>query len=257
MKYKFKDIMLKELYGNIDNFAVYIVDGEYVRNHFDSDFEEGSNCYAHPEYVSQGEIWLEKGLEKEYPFILGHELTEAKLMRDEGMTYDEAHDRAKREEDERRRASQTFQKNQQSILRSLKAKGIKQEHLETQGWMLSKQEYNFAIESDPGLESKWDTSKYKVLYRYEGPRDDKNRPFCANVLDADLLYRKEDIDMMSFRQENMKFGTYSIFKYKGSYNCRHNWQRLVFEKSSGKETTNVPEVHPADVEATQVNIKVK
>ena len=104
MKYKFLKINdFKEFYKNIDGFNVFFVDGMHVRDSIDSDFEEGSNCYAHPEYVPKGEIWLEKGMDKEYNYILGHELKEAKLMRDEGMTYDEAHDRAKRDEDAKRK----------------------------------------------------------------------------------------------------------------------------------------------------------
>jgi len=258
MKYKFSIVMPKESYGNIDGFDIYIVDGEWVRNHYDSDFEEGSNCFAHPEYVPSPEIWLEKGLEKEYPYILGHELTEAKLMRDEGMSYDEAHDRAKRDEDEKRRASQTMQAHSKSIFLSLHAKGLSKSTLESQGWTLNK-DFKFAIDSDPTEDSKLDTKEYKVLYKYEGPRDDKNRAFCANVLDADLYYRKEDIDQMSFRQENMQFGTYSIFKFKGSYNCRHIWNRYVFTKTAklvGKQVS-ADVVNPNDSEATTLNPKVQ
>lgn len=90
-----------------------------------------------------------------------------------------------------------------------------------------------AIESNPNEPSKWDqvinNNLYLVRYKYVGPRDEKNRKFCADVLDADLIYRKEDIDMMSFRGENpMSKQNYSIWKYKGSYNCRHRFERQIF-----------------------------
>jgi hypothetical protein len=127
-----------------------------------------------------------------------------------------------------------------------------------------------AIESDPSSKSKSDSGNFAVRYRYNGPRDDKNREFCANVLDLNLIFRKEDIDMMSFRTENKDFGTYSIFKYKGSYNCRHNWKRLVFKKATANAGTDVEgykQVTPSklpdknkpknDYAATEVNKKVK
>jgi len=118
-----------------------------------------------------------------------------------------------------------------------------------------------AITSDPNEDSTIDKGKYAFRYRYKGPRDDKNRTFCAEVLDANLLYRKEDINQMSFRTENKDFGTYSIFKYKGSYNCRHSWERLTYLKIEDNVTpikvTGVPEgIEPNDEQATEVNPKV-
>jgi hypothetical protein len=89
-------------------------------------------------------------------------------------------------------------------------------------------------------------------------------------LDLDLVYRKEDINMMSFRSENKDFGTYSIFDYKGSYNCRHSWKRLVFKKTDnpvGNSDVNgfrsvplkeLPSSYvPSDSKATAKNNKVK
>jgi hypothetical protein len=75
--------------------------------------------------------------------------------------------------------------------------------------------YEFAISSEPNKPSKLDGGLYKVRYQYAGPRDDKNRTFCAQVLSKALIYRKEDISKMSFRGENREFGHYSIFFYKG------------------------------------------
>jgi len=55
------------------------------------------------------------------------------------------------------------------------------------------------------------------------------------MLEANKLYRKEDIDQMSFSNVNMGFGVkgannYNIFFYKGGVNCRHKWERVTFVK---------------------------
>lgn len=133
--------------------------------------------------------------------------------------------------------------------------------------------YEFAISSEPNKPSKLDGGLYKIRYQYAGPRDDKNRTFCAQVLSKNLIYRKEDISQMSFRSENKEFGTYSIFFYKGSYNCRHRWQRLVYFrkrtpsgqflpneglKNDKRVPVSTPEYKkPDDKRATKVNKKVK
>ena len=117
------------------------------------------------------------------------------------------------------------------VLAHLKKVGQTKEQLEAEGWeLMPSDELKLAIESDPNAESKLDRAKYLVRFYYKGPRDDKNRPFCAECLDLNLWYRKEDIDSMSFRQENPDFGTYSIFKYEGSYGCRHTWDKNYFSK---------------------------
>jgi hypothetical protein len=101
---------------------------------------------------------------------------------------------------------------------------------------------NLAIESEPNESSSLDTSETLVRFKYVGVRDEKNRTFCAAVLDAKLVFRKEDINQMSFRGENKEFGRYSIFQYKGSYGCRHNWLRQVYQRkdSKGKDREITP-----------------
>lgn len=128
--------------------------------------------------------------------------------------------------------------------------GMKEEMMEKFGFMkivddgeLTKEgesiSYYFAITSAPEEQSSLDKGVYAVRYKYVGPRDEKNRTFCAEVLDADLIYRKEDIDMMSFRGENpMSKQNYSIFRYKGSYNCRHKWIRQVYFAADWEEALN-------------------
>lgn len=74
--------------------------------------------------------------------------------------------------------------------------------------------------------------QYKVLFTYSGPTDNKNRKFCARLMELDLLFRKEDIDNLSVRGANDEFGIYDIFNYKGSYNCRHSWNRVLIYRSA-------------------------
>ena len=131
-----------------------------------------------------------------------------------------------------------------SALDICKEKGETLEMIESQGYTLHSKDFDLnsdnlklSIRSDPDAKSIEDGSNFIIRYRYEGPRDEKNRDFCANMLDLNLLYRKEDINQMSFRSENKEFGTYSIFKYKGSYNCRHEFERLIFFKATAPKVT--------------------
>lgn len=77
----------------------------------------------------------------------------------------------------------------------------------------------------PALEN---IRRVEVRYSYEGPQDDKNRPFCAKLMANDKYYSREDIQQMS-----LLFG-YSIFDYRGGFYhnpntnvttpyCRHRW----------------------------------
>jgi len=66
-------------------------------------------------------------------------------------------------------------------------------------------------------------------YKYVGPRDSKNRRFCGAMMEANKVYRIEDIQEMTDKQSNAEFGYYNIFQYRGSYNCRHQWVALYYE----------------------------
>lgn len=68
----------------------------------------------------------------------------------------------------------------------------------------------------------------EVLYSYEGVKDDRNRAFCAKILDTDRFYSREEIQTMT-----SIFG-YDIFKFRGGWYhnpstnkdtpfCRHHW----------------------------------
>lgn len=128
------------------------------------------------------------------------------------------------------------------ILEHLKSTGIKHQDMINSGWTLISEEdldeeLNLTIESTPEKKSRMDGKTYAIRYKYSGPRDDKNRSFCAKVLDLDYIYRKEDIGLMSTSSENKEFAqkkNYSVFRYKGSYGCRHVWKRLIYAKVDGE-----------------------
>lgn len=84
--------------------------------------------------------------------------------------------------------------------------------------------------SDPNSPSFLDTDNYRVRFKYVGPRDNKNRQFCASMLSFNRVYRQEDIDELTDSVANEQFGFYNIFLWRGSFNCRHTWVRLIYKK---------------------------
>jgi hypothetical protein len=140
---------------------------------------------------------------------------------------------------------------QSEILKYLSECGMKQpEHwkLATEEEYLSDQKTK--LTTDPTERSsvndvmKSDGSgMWYVRYKYSGPSDDKNRSFCAEILAIDRIYTEEEIKNGLF---NPEFGNYSIWDYKGSYGCRHVWERLIFfedfEDDEVRRVGNVPQV---------------
>jgi hypothetical protein len=84
--------------------------------------------------------------------------------------------------------------------------------------------------SDPNSPSFLDTENYRVRFKYVGPRDRKNRQFCSQMLSFNRVYRQEDIDELTDSVANEEFGFYNIFLWRGSFNCRHTWVRLIYKK---------------------------
>jgi hypothetical protein len=93
--------------------------------------------------------------------------------------------------------------------------------------------------------SKEDNAIYKVRYSYEPIRkSNDSRDFCKkmeSLASGKVVFRKEDINMMSFRGVNNVLGhnkqNYSLLKYKGGKNCHHYWTLQVYKKSSGKKVS--------------------
>jgi hypothetical protein len=107
--------------------------------------------------------------------------------------------------------------------------------MEQEGWEIIKMEkitpsMVFKMTQDkfskPNEESQLDTDNIRVRYKYIGPQDDRNRKFCADMMRKNKIYRIEDIEALS----NPEFGSYNIFLFRGSYNCRHAWVRLIYKK---------------------------
>lgn len=89
------------------------------------------------------------------------------------------------------------------------------------------------IDGDPS------STEISIKYSYEGPDDDRNRPFCAKMLKLDRLYSRFEIESIS-----QKLG-YSVFDRRGGFwrhkdgiitpYCRHHWQSHIVVKK-GKES---------------------
>ena len=93
-------------------------------------------------------------------------------------------------------------------------------------------------DAKPNSVSSQDNSTYKVRYSYGPVRNSANsRRFCQRMellTGQNLVFRKEDINMMSFRGINKELGhkgqNYSLFKYKGGVNCHHYWELKVYKR---------------------------
>ncbi len=102
---------------------------------------------------------------------------------------------------------------------------------------LSNQKFFIPTISSPNEKSFEDKGNVKVRYRYvlnaanrsERKIESNTREFCAALIRRDLIYRREDINFMSFRGINpIATRNYSIFQLQGHWNCRHAWQREIY-----------------------------
>jgi hypothetical protein len=78
---------------------------------------------------------------------------------------------------------------------------------------------------------------FKVMYRYEGATP--QRDFCVRMINLDKFYTKEEINILSFKGANKKFGhnkqNYSIWNYHGGSFCKHYWMEYaVHTDENGK-----------------------
>jgi len=89
----------------------------------------------------------------------------------------------------------------------------------------------------PNIKSGQDGTMFKHRYRYVGGISDDTRDFCKKMVQANKIYRKEDIVAMSSQAVNAGWGpegddTYDIFLYKGGGDCHHKWVRETYLKKS-------------------------
>ena len=79
--------------------------------------------------------------------------------------------------------------------------------------------------------SRYDSRLYKIRYVYRGGAPiATSREFCRHMWNKHYgsLFTRDDITKMTTSRANTEFGYYSIFRFKGSYNCRHYWLRRLY-----------------------------
>lgn len=81
------------------------------------------------------------------------------------------------------------------------------------------------------------TTEIFVKYKYTGPEDDKNRAFCAQVLQKARLYTREDIDKVT------DLAGYNVWTQRGGWYhnpktdvntpyCRHFWTQVIVKRKT-------------------------
>lgn len=77
-------------------------------------------------------------------------------------------------------------------------------------------------------------------WRYYGPQDSKNRDFCRQLLAANKLYDRKEIDAMENEAHTEGFNE-SVWRYKGGWYhdpardvnlpaCRHSWSQVIVRR---------------------------
>ena len=104
----------------------------------------------------------------------------------------------------------------------------------------------------PNAPSSQDGTFFVSRYRYTGTIKENSREFCKKMLNANKLYRKEDIDIMSDKPETngawaeRDKDTYDIFLFKGGGACHHFWTRETYRRIQYlKPSGNKNEITPA------------
>jgi hypothetical protein len=118
--------------------------------------------------------------------------------------------------------------------------------------------YKFATSTgtaNSNRRSIYDTDFYLFRYRYAG-NSSPEREFCKNMMSANKIYRREDIEAMGDITVNPGFGKhpnpnnpYSIWKYKGGGllsatftggTCKHYWEKLTYKIKDVKPDVKSP-----------------
>jgi hypothetical protein len=85
---------LKFPVDQLDGVALYLVEGDWVKERFLMDFVEGGHDKVY-DFIPSKEVWVDHSMEPaNWPFIAFHELVERHLMEHDGLDYDAAHNRA-------------------------------------------------------------------------------------------------------------------------------------------------------------------
>jgi len=99
----------------------------------------------------------------------------------------------------------------------------------------------YAPSNFPKRDSEQDTTLFKIRYSYFG-NPTPEREFCRKMMQANLMYRKEDIIAAGNKSVNKGFGAegadkYSIWLYKGGARCHHLWMRNIYIKKNNDKIT--------------------
>ena len=102
----------------------------------------------------------------------------------------------------------------------------------------------------PNAKSELDGEKFKSRLRYSGNISANSREFCRKMINANKLYRIEDINAMSQRVVNEGFGpngsnTYDILLYKGGARCKHYWVRETYRLKVDVNNPRAEEITPS------------
>jgi hypothetical protein len=109
--------------------------------------------------------------------------------------------------------------------------------------------------ANPNRKSIYDNDFYIYRYRYAG-NENPERQFCKNMMNANKIYRREDIEAMGEIEVNPGFGMhpnpnnpYSIWKFKGGGllsaeytggTCKHYWEKLTYKIKDVKPDAKSP-----------------
>ena len=96
-----------------------------------------------------------------------------------------------------------------------------------------------------------DGVQFVTRYVYSGDLTGE-RQFCNKMLNANKVYRKEDIVNMETQVVNEGFGpkgsdTYSIWLYKGGARCNHKWLRRTYASFETKIDPTNPNAKPLSI----------
>jgi hypothetical protein len=102
------------------------------------------------------------------------------------------------------------------------------------------------------IKSTQDGELFKTRYRYSTGLSDNSRDFCKKMVQANKVYRKEDIMLMSSQIVNEGWGpegadTYNVWLYKGGGDCHHYWIRETYLRKSDANSPLARKYTPAEV----------
>tara|TARA_R110000772_G_scaffold47512_1_gene108587 strand:- start:1357 stop:2889 length:1533 start_codon:yes stop_codon:yes gene_type:complete len=96
----------------------------------------------------------------------------------------------------------------------------------------------------------------EIKYRYTGNLSSNSRNFCIALINQNKLYSRDDIDTLEAKLGtiNPNMGpngssTYDLFKYKGSVNCKHHWNKVALYKPNGSRKVLMIDQGPAEGDA--------